>query len=178
MTRALALLAVVFCTLALVAQAPAPLKPGPEHKNLDYFNGMWSLTGDFKPGPWGPGGTMTETEHNTWMGGGFFLLSHIDFNGGAMGNGTGLSVMGYDPNTKMYTYDEYNSMGEAEHAAGTFDGTTWTWLSDENMGGQKMKGRFTVKEISPTSYTFKFEIAPAGGDFATIMDGKATKSKS
>lgn len=177
MKRALAIVAVAFCTLALVAQAPAPIKPGPEHKNLDYFNGTWTLTGEFKPGPWGPGGTMTETEHNTWMDGGFFLLSHIDFNGGAMGNGTGLSVMGYDPNTKMYTYDEYNSMGEAEHATGNFDGTTWTWTSDENMGGQKMKGRFSIKEFSPTSYSFKFEMAPAGGEFATIMDGKATKSK-
>jgi Protein of unknown function (DUF1579) len=177
MTRALALLAVVFCALTLVAQAPAPLKPGPEQKNLDYFNGNWTLDGDLKPGPMGPGGKMTETEQNKWMDGGFFLLSHIDFKS-SMGNGTGISVMGFDPNTKMYTYDEYNSAGEAEHAAGTFDGTTWTWLSDENMGGQKMKGRFTIKEISPTSYTFKFEIAPAGGDFATIMDGKATKSKS
>ena len=100
MKRALALTAFVFCTLALVAQAPAPLKPGPEHKNLDYFNGTWTLAGDFKPGPFGPGGAMTETEHNTWMDGGFFLVSHIDFNGGAMGTGTGLSVMGYDPNTK------------------------------------------------------------------------------
>jgi hypothetical protein len=177
MTRALALLAVVFCALTLIAQAPAPLKPGPEQKNLDYFNGNWTLDGDFKPGPWGPGGKMTETEQNTWMDGGFFLVSHVDFKG-SMGGGTGISVMGYDPNTKMYTYDEYNSAGEAEHAAGTFDGTTWTWTSDENMGGQKMKGRFTIKEISPTSYSFKFEIAPTGGDFATIMDGKATKSKS
>ena len=33
MTRALALLAVVFCALSLMAQAPAPLKPGPEQKN-------------------------------------------------------------------------------------------------------------------------------------------------
>ena len=177
MTRALALLAVVFCALSLMAQAPAPLKPGPEQKNLDYFNGNWTLDGDLKSGPMGPGGKMTETEQNKWMDGGFFLLSHVDFKS-SMGDGTGISVMGYDPNTKMYTYDEYNSAGEAEHAAGTFDGTTWTWLSDENMGGQKMKGRFTIKEISPTSYTFKFEIAPAGGDFATIMDGKATKSKS
>jgi hypothetical protein len=46
------------------------------------------------------------------------------------------------------------------------------------MGGQKMKGRFTVKELSSTSYTFKFELAPTGGDFMTVMEGKATKSKS
>ena len=177
MKRALALVVVVFCTLALIAQAPAPPKPGPEHKNLDYFNGNWTLEGESKASPMGPGGKMTETEQNVWMDGGLFLVSHVDFKA-TMGNGTGISVMGYDPNTKMYSYDEYNSSGEAEHATGTFDGTTWTWNSDEDMGGQKMKGRFTIKELSPTSYTFKFEIAPAGGEFVTIMDGKATKSKS
>lgn len=177
MKRAIAFVAFLFCTLAALAQAPAPMKPGPEQKNLDYFNGNWTLEGDLKPGPGMPGGKMTETEQNKWMDGGFFLVSHVDFKGGGMGNGTGISVMGYDPRIKMYTYDEYNSMGEAEHATGTFDGTTWTWSSDEEMGGQKMKGRFTVKELTPTSYTFKFEIAPAG-DFMTVMEGTATKSKS
>ena len=40
-----------------------------------------------------------------------------------------------------------------------------------------MRGRFTVKESSPTSYTFKFEMAPDTGDFSTIMEGKAIKTK-
>jgi hypothetical protein len=49
-------------------------------------------------------------------------------------------------------------------------------MSNEKMGGKVMRGRFTVKELSPTSYTFKFEMAPEGGDWATIMEGKATKT--
>jgi len=38
-----------------------------------------------------------------------------------------------------------------------------------------MRGRYIVKQLSPTSYTFKFEMAPEGGDFATVMEGKASK---
>lgn len=177
MKRTLATVMLALSSLVAFAQSPAPPKPGAEQKNIDYFNGKWKLDGEFKPGPWGPGGKMTETENNVWMDGGFFLVSHVDFKS-AMGDGTGLSVTGYDPRIKKYTYDEYNSVGEIEHATGIFDGTTWTWSSDEDFGGQKMKAHFIVKELSPTSYSFKFEMAPQNSEtFNTIMEGKATKSK-
>lgn len=66
-------------------------------------------------------------------------------------------------------------MGEAEHAKGTLDGDTWTYTAEEKMNGQTMNGRFTIKQLTPTSYSFKFEMSPPGGEFATGMDGKATK---
>jgi hypothetical protein len=56
------------------------------------------------------------------------------------------------------------------------EGDTWTWTSTEKMGGQTMKGRFTITVASPTSYSFKFEIAPeSGGDYTTVVEGKSTK---
>ena len=156
--------------LSTYAQMPTP-KPAPELKKLDYFLGTWTLEGDMKPGPMGPGGKMTETERTEWMDGGFFLVSHIDFKSAGMGNGKGISFLGYNTNDKVYTYDGFNSMGEAEHAKGTPDGDT----AEEKMNGQTMNGRFTIKQLTPTSYSFKFEMAPPGGEFATVMDGKATK---
>jgi hypothetical protein len=171
---------IMFLTFLLAAvsaqsQMPAP-KPGPELKKLDYFVGTWTMDGDLKPGPMGPGGKMTGTEHIEWMDGGFFLTSHSNFKS-AMGNGTGLAVMGYNADDKVYTYDEYNSVGDAEHSKGTVDGDTWTWSSDEKMGGQTMKARFTMKILSPTSYSFKYEMSPDGTNWSTVMDGKSTKSK-
>ena len=160
--------------LSTYAQMPTP-KPAPELKKLDYFLGTWTLEGDMKPGPMGPGGKMTETERTEWMDGGFFLVSHIDFKSAGMGNGTGISFLGYNANDKVYTYDGFNSMGEAEHAKGTLDGDTWTYTAGEKMNGQTMNGRFTIKQLAPTSYSFKFEMSPPGGEFATVMDGKATK---
>ena len=85
--------------------------------------------------------------------------------------------MGYNPAQKTYTYDEFNSMGEAEHSDGTIDGGTWTWKSNEKLGDQTMKGRYTMKVLTPTTYNFKFELSPDGTTWNTVMDGKATKVK-
>jgi hypothetical protein len=86
-----------------------------------------------------------------------------------------LAVMGYDSDRKIYTYRAFNNMGQADEATGTVDGDTWTWSSDEHFGPTTMKGRFTMKVLSPTSYTIKYELSPDGKDWNTFMEGKATK---
>src|SRR5208337_4162406 len=125
-----------------------PPKPGPELKKLEVFAGTWTLDCNMKPGEMGPGGAMTENEKCEWMEGGFYLVCHADYKSEAMGNGTGLSAMGFSADDKAYTYREFNSMGEFEDARGTVDGATWTWTSDEKMGAMTMKGRFTMKNVS------------------------------
>jgi len=165
--------------LVLVATAVAQMempKPGPEHKKLDIFAGSWTLEGDMKPGPMGPGGKMTESEKCEWMEGGFYLVCHSDFKS-SMGNGSGISVMGYSADEKSYTYREFNSWGEFDDSKGSIDGDTWTWTSDEKMGGMSMKGKFTMKITSPTTYNFTFEMSQDGTKWTTVMDGKATKGK-
>ena len=101
------------------------LKPAPELKKLDYFVGTWSAEGEMKPGPMGPGGKFTDTNRVEWMEGGFFLVTHSEFKG-VMGKGTETAYMGYDSDEKMYTYDSFNSLGEADHAKGKLEGDTWT----------------------------------------------------
>jgi hypothetical protein len=60
---------------------------------------------------------------------------------------------------------------------GTLQGDTWLYTDESMMGGQKMKTRVTIKELSPTSYTFKMEMAGADGKWATLMESKSTKIK-
>jgi hypothetical protein len=160
---------------AALAQTEMP-KPGPEHKKLDMFAGAWTLEGDMKPGAMGPGGKVTENEKCEWMEGGFFLVCHAEFKS-AMGNGSGISLMGYSGDDKAYTYREFNSFGEFMDSKGSFEGDTWTWTGEEKMGGMVMKGRFTMKISSPTSYTFTSEMSEDGTKWSTVMDGKATKGK-
>lgn len=170
-----------FCFAAFLAGVAAAQdasqmpKPGPEQKRLQYFAGTWKSEYDMKPGPMGPGGKMTNTDHSEIMPGGFFLVTHTDGKG-AMGELKELAVMGYNAEAKKYTYDAYNNFGEAEHFTGAVQGDTWTWLSESNMGGKPTKWRFTAKEVSPTMYTMKLEIGADGG-WTTVMEGKATKAK-
>ena len=93
-----------------------------------------------------------------------------------MGEGEEHAVTGYDTNEKKYTYNSFNSMGEAISSKGTVSGGTWTWLSETKTGKTVTKVRFTLKEVSPTSYTFKIETSPDGAKWTTAGEGKATKT--
>lgn len=170
------LIGILLFASAAFAQMGPP-KPGPELKKLDYFLGAWTSEGEAKPGPMGPGGKFTESSHSEWMDGGFFLVIHSDFKGGAMGNSTGTAYMGYDPQEKVYTYDAFSSAGENIHSKGTLDGDTWNWTNEFKMGPQTMKARYTMKILSPDSYTYRFEMSPDGTKWENGMEGKATKSK-
>ena len=149
-------------------------KPTPELKKLDYFAGTWTTEGEIKPGPMGSGGKFTGTNHVQWMDGAFFLVTRSEFNG-AMGKGAETSYMGYDSNDKMYTYDSFNTLGEADHAKGNVDGDTWTWQSETRMGSQTIKGRLTIKVLSATAYNFKFEMSSDGTTWNAVLEGKDTK---
>jgi Protein of unknown function (DUF1579) len=173
--KSLAILSAAWLLCATTALAQnGPPTPGPEHKKLDIFAGTWSLDGDMKPSSMGPGGKVTETEKCEWMEGNFFLVCHTDFKS-TMGDGTGISVLGYSSDDKAYTYREFNSWGEFDDSRGSVDGDTWTWTSDEKMGPNTFKGRFTMKIVSPASYNFTFEMSPDGAKWTTVMDGKATR---
>ena len=173
---AMVLAAILVVAATAAAQMEMP-KPGPEHKKLDVFVGSWTLEGDMKPGPMGPGGKMTETEKCEWMEGGFFLVCHADYKSEKMGSGVGLAVMGYSNDDKAYTYREFSSDSEFVDSRGALDGDTWTWTSENKMGGMSMKGRFTIKVTSATSYNFTFEMSQDGTKWMTMLDGKATKTK-
>jgi len=165
-----------FAVLTL-AQAPEKMPaPSAEHKRLASFLGKWTSEGEMKPGPFGPGGKFSGNSHIEWLPGGFFLVMHEESKG-PMGDIKSLAVFGYDANKKVYTYNGFDSMGNAEFYTGTVQGKTWTWTSDINLQGKTMKGRFTLREDSPTSNTIKFDISEDGGTWKTSMEGKQTKVK-
>jgi hypothetical protein len=153
---------------------PDEPKPAPELRKLDYFVGTWIAEGEIKPGPMGAGGKLTATNRVQWMDGGFFLVTRSEFRG-PMGEGAETAYMGYDGDEKTYTYDSFNTLGEADHARGRLDGDTWTWLSDTRMGARTMKGRLTIRMLSATAYDFKFETSADGAAWLTVLEGRDTK---
>lgn len=173
-TLSVAFLAIV--AVGSVQAQMAPPGPAPELKKLDFMSGNWTSEGTINARAGMPAGKFTETSHAEWMEGNFFLVQHSEGDFGSMGKSKELAVLGYNADKKVYTYHAFDSMGEAADSAGTVDGDTWTWTADEHMGGMTMKGRYTMKVLSPTSYTMKYELSQDGTNWMTAMEGKATKN--
>ncbi len=163
MKRTIGLVAICVLLLGVSIQAQAPQgppKPGPEVKRLAYFVGNWKEEG--KSTAHGAEGPVSSTQKWEWTSGGFFLVGH-SANKSPMGEFTIMSVLGYDPASKMYTYNVFDSWGEAFMAKGTVSGDTWTWTTETMMGGKSMMSRVTEKEVSKTQYIYKYESSMDGG---------------
>jgi len=174
-TFAAATFIMTFAVGALAQGSQMP-KPGPEHQRLHYYVGEWKSEGAMKPSAYGPGGTSTVINHNRMLGD-FFLVLESEGTG-PMGPVKEVAVIGYDSNRKTYTFDQFSTRGEHGTATATVSGDMWTWLIPEvDMGGKKVKGRFTIKEVSPTEYTYKYDTSVDGGAWTNALEGKATKTK-
>lgn len=160
MKRTIGLVAICILLLGVSIQAQAP-KPGPEVKRLAYFVGDWKEEG--KSTAHGMEGPVSSTQKWESTFGGFFLVGHSD-NKSPMGEFKMMVVRGYDPASKTYINNAYDSWGEMITSKGTVSGDTWTWTSEMMMAGKTMKSRVTEKEISKTQYTLKYESSTDGGN--------------
>jgi hypothetical protein len=151
-------------------------KPPPEVSKLGYFVGAWKSEGEIKENSFMPAGKMTSSDKCEWFTGGFAVVCHSTGTG-PMGSVHGLGILGYSADEKKYTYHGIDSAGFAESSMGTVEGSNWTYTSDEKMGGKTVHGRYSMTEVSPTEYTFKYETSEDGQKWALVMDGKTTKAE-
>jgi len=173
----LAVVTVLSAAGAGIGSAQAP-KPGPEHARLGYFVGKWTSEGEVKPGPMGPGGKMRSSDTCEWFEGGFSVVCRAEGTG-PWGPGKNLGILGYSQEEKVYTYYgvDHTSMTMASVPKGTVQGSTWTYNDESLMGGQKVKSRVTLKELSPTQYTFRMEFLGSDGKWSTVMESRNTKKQ-
>jgi hypothetical protein len=176
MKRLLVVLAVLAFAMPCMAQTPQPPKPGPEVQKLAYYVGTWQTEGETKAGGPFPAGKFSGTDTCEWFAGGFHMVCRGEGTGPS-GKRTFLGITAYDAEAKTYTYYSISSVGESDPAKGALTGHTWTWLGDGKAGGKPAKFRYVEEEVSPTSYTFKFEASVAGGPWTVIEEGKSTKVK-
>ena len=168
----------VISVAGLQLAAAQAAKPGPEHARLGYFVGKWSAEGEMKPGPMGPGGKFTASDNCEWFEGRYSVICRSE---GATptGRSKSIGILGYSSEDKVYTYygTDNSGMTMASVPRGTLQGDTWTYNDEGTMGGQKYKSRVTIKELSPTAYTFKMEVAGPDGKGMPTMESKNTKQQ-
>jgi Protein of unknown function (DUF1579) len=169
---------ITFLQPGVGAQAPQPPKPGPEHQRLAYFVGNWTSEGELRPGPFGPGGKMSSTDTCEWFEGRFAVICRGEGKS-PMGPIRNLGILSYSPEEKVYAYYGVDNSGMimSTVAKGTVQGDTWTYTDESLMGGKKVKSRVTLKEVSPTSYTFTMDMMGDDGKWVSMMESKQTKVK-
>ena len=175
---AASVVASLLCTAGLAAQAPTPPKPTEAHQRLGYFVGKWTNEGEMKPGPMGPGGKVSSIDTCEWFEGRFAVVCRYDGKG-PMGPMKGMGIISYSPEAKAYTYYAVDNSGMVMTTVprGTVQGDTWTYQDESEMGGIKIKSRVTLKEVSPTAYTFLMEFMSPDGTWTPLMESKLAKAK-
>jgi hypothetical protein len=107
------------------------------------------------------------------MPGGFFLVAQSY----SAGKWAELTVIGYDPNQKVFTHTSFKGSGKTEVWKGTADDNTWIWTKNETVDGKPVTERLTIDKTSATSYSFKVDMEPEGGSWSTVVEGSGIKTK-
>ena len=172
----LGLLAATF----VAAQAPQSQQPqaaqGPSQQQLamGYFAGPWKLTGTSKISPSSPPAPYNATATGEWVPGNFFLeIKYVTH--GPLGDVHMVRMMEYNAADSVYTYNEYNSLGEHVVAIGKIDGQKWVWNTSKKLNGVATKGRYITTFVSQNSYSFTSQVQKPGGGWVTITEGTATR---
>jgi hypothetical protein len=181
MTRRSALLALLVLAgpaLAPAQGAPPKPKPGPEHERLGFLVGKWKGEAELKQNPFMPAGKMTSSDTCEWLPGRFAVVCRYDGKG-PMGSTKGLGILSYSTEEKAYTYYGVDSSGMimATVSKGTWDNGTWTYTDESKMGGKTVKSRYTIRQTSPTAYTFTWEMQGDDGTWLKLQEGTSRKVK-
>jgi hypothetical protein len=159
-----------FTALSLAQAPPAPPKPGPEHKKLEYFVGKWTVESEIKANEYVPAGKGVTTVTDTLGPGGFWVEHRAE---GQIPLTFG--IIAYDSHAKLYTEFYVSSAGLVGTGTGTVNGNTWTWMVEDKWLGEAVKGRTTITMLSASQYTSKYEMLNANGHYVTMLEGTATK---
>ena len=107
-----------------------PTEPGPALRRLDVFIGRWITEGHLVDEAGEPCGTIVASDVYEWAPGGFFVVhpAYGRINGGG---GGGVEVIGYDPSTRRYWSQFFDSQGNASTSELKPEGEHWIWQRDD-----------------------------------------------
>jgi len=155
--------------------------PGPEHKWLEKFNGIWEAQLDQWMAPGAPPtktkGSCTQTP---MLGGRYFSVKYTSTMMGQPFDG--MSVMGYDNAKKKFVSTWIDNMGTGiVIMTGTYDETTKTLnmkgTQSDPVSGKDTDIREELRVIDDNSYVQTMYGAGPDGKEMKFMEGTFTKKK-
>jgi hypothetical protein len=158
------------------AQAPqAPSPPGQQQLAMGYFAGSWKITGTTKISPSSPAVEFNATANGEWVPGNYFLEIKSKTHG-PLGEVNAVRMMEYNSSDHVYTFNEYNSLGEHVIGIGRIQGPkTWLWNTTKKLNGIAAKGRYITTFITDNSYSFQSQVQKPGVGWLTVTQGTATR---
>lgn len=146
------------------AQTQDRPKLDPEHQRLEIWVGEWTYEGVLKDTPLGPGGKFAGRETIRWIIDGLFLEATAK-DKGVYGSKEiayeGVVIRWYDPLSKGYRQQVFDSDGFAGTGVATFDGTIWiATTTSMDRKGKTTRSRTTATFSSDgKSHSSKSEVS-------------------
>jgi Protein of unknown function (DUF1579) len=159
--------------------------PGPDTRKLGALVGNWRTEGEVLVEGSDAVLQITGSDVYEWLGGGFFLVHHVDVLVGAE-HVQAIEIIGsYDPTRDVYLARSFDNRGAAEmmevrvsaRGVWTFTGGPGVAQAAQPDGpGATERVRSTLEVSSDgTSMRARWERAPAGRDWLPWMDVRFTK---
>ena len=155
-------------------QAQTAPAPSQQQAVMAYFAGPWKITGTTKISPNSPAVEFTSTANGEWVPGNYFLEVKTKTHG-PLGDVHTVRMMEYNSSDNVYTFNEYNSLGEHVIGIGKIEGQKWVWETTKKLNGVVVKGRYITTFVTGDAYSFKSQVQKPGGGWLTVTEGTATR---
>ena len=86
-----------------------------------------------------------------------------------------IDLYGWDGDSKRYTYDTFNSLGQRASFTGSVVGDTWTWSAERTTGGTRLLMRMVQHFTADRMMTWKIETSTDSKHWATAVTGQAKR---
>jgi len=174
MRRINVLLCLLVICLATAVHAQPP-KPNPELKKLQAYLGHWTVEGEVKQGPQGPGTKFKGTYDGQMTLGGFFFQGQMRDSKGVL---QGIDYFGYDAATKNFVVDSHLVEGVRISQVGSVSGNTFSWTGKASTPTGEQISIRERDAFTPdfTSFTITVESSPDGKTWVHVFEGKYTKA--
>ena len=87
-----------------------------------------------------------------------------------------IDLFGWDADSKRYTYDSFNSLGQRASFTSSVAGDTWTWSAEKAAGGTRLRMRMVQHFTADGTMTWKIDTSTDGTQWATAVTGQAKRA--